>query len=284
MGSSSTVKPLERLETIAGRSMFVLEAGQGSPAVIFEAGIVDSSRAWHAVQGEVAKHTQTFSYDRAGCGQSQWAGRGRTCADVVDDLTLLTERFALTEPFIFVAHSFGGFVARTFAARHPDRLAGLVLVDSAQEDTVLLAPEIYRNMHLPPRHFDEPIWLTLSRHDKALHADPAFPNNLQNKEGIDFAACCEEIRKTPPLGDLPLTVISAGISNLHRSHGATGAVAEAEKAWEAMWDVCQEKLLGLSARSKRIIAEKSTHYVQRDEPEVVIGAILEQLEAARRER
>ncbi len=252
----------------------------GNPVVFFEAGLGDFSRAWHLVQPEIAKRVKTFSYDRAGRGQSEWAGNNRTCDAIVNDLVQLIEKLAIKSPLIFVAHSFGGFVARTLAERFSGLIAGIVLVDSAQEDTILLAPNIYRDMNLPPRRFDEPIWLTLSRHDRAMHLDPAFPNNLADTfaEGVSLTDCYEQVRASSSLNDTPLTVISAGMANLHRSHGATGAVAEAEVKWEKMWATCQTKLLELSARSRHLIATKSSHYIQRDQPELVIQAILDMIE------
>ena len=281
---TSQIIPTERFEEVSGRSIFVLEAGSGSPAVFFEAGLGDFSRAWHLVQPEIAKHTKTFSYDRAGRGQSTWAGSNRTCNEIVDDLELLFEKLEVKTPLIFVAHSFGGFIARIFADRFPESLAGIVLVDSAQEDTVLLAPDIYRDMDLPPRRFDEPIWLTLSRHDRAMHLDPAFPNNLADaSEGINLAECYKQVRASSHLNHIPLTVISAGRADLHRSYGATGAVAEAEVKWEKMWASCQTKLLELSPRSRHLIATESAHYVQRDQPELVIGAILDMVRRAEKD-
>ena len=274
--------PIERFEEISGRNMFVLEAGQGSPAVIFEAGVEDFSRAWHTVQAEIAKETRTFAYDRTGCGESDWTDSGRTCNDLALDFSALTERLGLTEPFILVAHSLGGLIARLFAARHPESLAGLVLVDSVQEDVPLLEPEIYRDMALPPRRFDEALWLTIARNYRALRLDPAFPANLQNREGIDFARSYEEVRATSGLGTLPLRVVSAGISDLHRSHGATGAVAETEAKLEQLWATCQTKLAELSSNAKHVVATDSRHYVQRDSPELVITAIRDLLELARR--
>jgi hypothetical protein len=44
------------------------KVGDSSPAVVFEAGIAATSLSWRLVQNEIAKSTQTLSYDRAGLG------------------------------------------------------------------------------------------------------------------------------------------------------------------------------------------------------------------------
>jgi hypothetical protein len=89
--------PLGRLIDIGGTSLHVYNIGEGSPPVVFEAGIAATSLSWQLVQPEIAKLTQTASYDRAGLG---WSGCGRSVAGP-DGL----RRNA--EPPILVAHSYG---------------------------------------------------------------------------------------------------------------------------------------------------------------------------------
>lgn len=269
----------EHFATLAGRLMFALEAGSGSPTVVFEAGMGDFSRAWHPVQPRIAEHTRTISYDRAGRGQSNFAGVNRTLEDCLVDLRALLEALDAPPPYVLVGHSFGGGIVRVFAHRYPDEVAGIVLVDSSQEDAFFRFRDIQSDGVLPPRSFDEPPWLTWARFYQSLHLDPSFPRNVfLNDEGIDLAACFDQVRAATSLGDKPLTVITGTKRDWERKNGAEGLVAEWEIASERAWIACQEKLLELSSRATWVRAEESGHYVQEDQPDLVIGAIEQMLE------
>lgn len=193
---------------VGGRRLHALTAGEGEPLVVFEAGLNDWSRAWSRVQGAVARSTRTLSYDRAGRGESEWISPPRTAADAAADLDRLMDAVASEVPVVLVAHSFGGFIARLLAKLR--KLAGLVLIDSAQEDTTAKIRPLYAALELPPRELGEPEWLTLARFDKAMHLDPAFPRNLPNSEGMDYEASRKQVVEAGPLGGIPLVVISAG--------------------------------------------------------------------------
>lgn len=201
--------PLERFVTVSGRSLFVLEAGSGRPTVIFESGLGDFSGTWHRIQAKIAESAHTISYDRAGRGQSHFAGESRTLNDCLDDLVAMLAAVEARPPYVFVAHSFGGFIARIFVQRYPDEVGGVVLVDSAQEDFIFDIQKILKSRTLPPRRFDEPNWFTWRRFDQAQHSDPQFPRNILNDEGIDLTTCYEQVREASSLGALPLTLVSS---------------------------------------------------------------------------
>jgi pimeloyl-ACP methyl ester carboxylesterase len=104
-------------------------ATEGSPPVAFEAGIAATSLSWQLVQPEIAKFTQTASYDRAGLG---WSGPGlppRTIWNVADEWRTLMDRADIPKPRVLVGHSYGALVAIAYAVRHPAEVAGMVLLD-----------------------------------------------------------------------------------------------------------------------------------------------------------
>lgn len=276
--------PLEHSVAVSGRSLFVLEAGSGRPTVIFESGLGDFSRTWHRIQAKIAESVRTLSYDRAGRGQSHFAGESRTLNDCLDDLVAMLAAVEARPPYVFVAHSFGGFIARVFAQRYPDEVGGIVLVDSAQEDFIFGIQKILESRTLPPRRFDEPDWFTWRRFDQAQYSDPQFPRNILNDEGIDLTMCYEQVREASSLGALPLTLVSSTKRDDDRkNNGAEGAVAEWEIAAEKAWNACQVKLLELSTDATHVLAHESGHYVQDDQPDLVIAAITQMLARVRRE-
>lgn len=275
--------PLERFVTVAGRTLFVLEAGSGQPTGIFESGLGDSSRAWHRIQAKVAESARTISYDRAGRGQSHFASEGRTLNDCLDDLLTMLAAVKARSPYVLVGHSFGGFIVRLFAHRYPDEVGGIVLVDSAQEDVIFEFQRILKSRVLPPRRFDEPELLTWRRFDQAQHSDPKFPTNILNDEGIDLTTCYKQVREASSLGDLPLTLVSSTKRDDDRKNGAEGAIADWEIAAEKAWNQCQVKLLELSTNATHVLAHESGHYVQDDQPDLVMAAVTQMVERVRSE-
>jgi pimeloyl-ACP methyl ester carboxylesterase len=118
-----------RLIDIGGVRLHLQVQGEGSPTVVFEAGIAATSTSWRLVQPEVAKITTTASYDRAWLGWSGPAQGRRDLRQVVGELDRLLDRAGAKSPIILVAHSYGAMVARAYHASHRSNVAGIVLVD-----------------------------------------------------------------------------------------------------------------------------------------------------------
>ena len=114
---------------IGHRRLHLYTQGDGSPAVVLEAGIAASSLSWSHVQPRVAAFARTYSYDRAGLAWSDACTGPVTAARCADDLHRLLSAAELQGPFVLAGHSYGAFVLHVYASRHPDKVAGLVLVD-----------------------------------------------------------------------------------------------------------------------------------------------------------
>jgi len=119
---------------VDGRKVRVRIEGSGSPAVVFESGFSDSLDPWAAVFPEVAKMTRAFAYDRAGLGQSEPSATPRAYVPIVYELHRVLEHEKVAPPYILVGHSYGGALARVFAAKFPKEVAGIVFVDPMTED------------------------------------------------------------------------------------------------------------------------------------------------------
>jgi pimeloyl-ACP methyl ester carboxylesterase len=105
------------------------EQGAGSPVVVLESGIAASSLTWGLVQPKVAEFACVCSYDRAGLSWSDSCAAARTLHQIVFELTSLLAHAGLSGPYVLVGHSFGGAVIRAFAHLHPSDVAGLIFVD-----------------------------------------------------------------------------------------------------------------------------------------------------------
>jgi pimeloyl-ACP methyl ester carboxylesterase len=135
--------PLGRLIRVNGRGFHVLERGSG-PSVVLESGIAGTSLSWTLVRDELAARARVLSYDRAGLGWSDPPREPRTLANAVDELHLLLEAVALPRPYVLVGHSYGGLIVRQFASAYPKEVAGLVLVDPVESKEWLPLSDLQR--------------------------------------------------------------------------------------------------------------------------------------------
>jgi pimeloyl-ACP methyl ester carboxylesterase len=108
--------------------------GTGRPAVIFESGFTGGLFLWGPLQSQIAKETQTLSYERAGLGRSDSGPDPRSAEQIARELHALLAAKSIAPPYILVGHSAGGLFVRVFAHLYPKEVAGLVLVDPATEE------------------------------------------------------------------------------------------------------------------------------------------------------
>jgi pimeloyl-ACP methyl ester carboxylesterase len=126
--------PPDRLVDIGGRCLHLVDAGQGTPAVVIIPALGENVLGWLPIVRALEGETHVCVYDRAGIGWSDPPPRRRrTPDDMARDLRLLLDAAGIAPPYIVVGHSLGGIVARRFAASWPDAVAGLVLIDSSHE-------------------------------------------------------------------------------------------------------------------------------------------------------
>ena len=117
----------------SGGELHLLEwSTEGVPMLLLH-GFGNGAHIWDDFAQIVAPHYRTLALDHRGHGQSDWDREGRYDIDsLVDDVEAVTAALGI-ERMVLVAHSLGGRVATVFAGRHPERIAGLVIVDIGPE-------------------------------------------------------------------------------------------------------------------------------------------------------
>jgi pimeloyl-ACP methyl ester carboxylesterase len=255
----------ERVE-VGGRQLAFSTAGSGQPTVVLEAGLGQDRSTWHWIVDAVAQFTRVVAYDRAGRGESDPAPVPRTLREVVADLRRLLTVAGIGGPYIVVGRSYGGLAVRLFAHQYPQDVVGMVLVDASHPDAwARLAAA------LPAPTADESDALKRDRRYLTEHLhDPQA-----NPEGLHMAQSEAQVRATGLLGDLRLVVLSA--SEIPSPPGHT---ADLVVRFEAVAHELQRELATLSTRSTHIVAH-SGHFIQWEQPGLVIDAIRELTEAAR---
>jgi pimeloyl-ACP methyl ester carboxylesterase len=177
---------------VDGRWMHAVCTGYGSPTVVLEAGADGSSWSWSDVLPSVARFARVCAYDRFGDGASDPAPPGQTAQAQVDQLRKLLSGLDVKPPYVLAGHSWGGLLARLFAAEHPRDIAGLVLVDTVSTD------EFARDRAAAGRRgaIDYLLW-------------EGVPDALANSsEHIVVGPSLDEARKAGTLGDTRLVVLS----------------------------------------------------------------------------
>ena len=248
-----------KLIDVGGHRLYLNCLGEGSPTVIMDASMGSSSLAWARIQPEIAKFTRVCAYDRANTGYSDPVPPPRDIGRIIEDLHNLLNIAQVPKPYILVGHSFGGMNMRMYASKYPADVAGMVLIDSALEDLFIRWDA-----------FVDPEAMRRKRERE----------NAPNPEHINWEVTCAEVRATNWHTNIPLIVLSQG-----RPEDWSQIAPEDRETVRRMGEVrreLQEELARRSTNSRHIIAERSGHFIQDDQPDLVIDAIHQVTEAVRR--
>jgi pimeloyl-ACP methyl ester carboxylesterase len=120
---------------IGNRRLAVQVRGQG-PVVVLEVGVGAGGIGfyWSGVDARLAEFCRVVVYDRAGLGGSDAAQPRPTARDRAQDLAALLDALEIHGPVILAGWSFGGLIIENFAARFPERVDGLLLIDPTPPD------------------------------------------------------------------------------------------------------------------------------------------------------
>ncbi|HEX8345908.1 MAG TPA: alpha/beta hydrolase [Actinoplanes sp.] len=115
---------------VGGHSLLLHCTGTGSPTVVLQpgGGAMSSDMGWIAPR--VAADTRVCVYDRPGRGGSEAVRTPEDASQIASDLHTLLLRANVPGPYVLAGHSFGGLYVLTYAARYPDEVAGMVIVDT----------------------------------------------------------------------------------------------------------------------------------------------------------
>lgn len=294
-----------------GRRLNLYCVGQGSPTVVFDAGLGGNTASWDLVQPVVAQHTRACAYDRAGLGFSDPATRPGTSADAVDDLHRLLRAAGIKPPYILVGHSYGGLNVRLYAYDYPAEVVGMVLVDPSHEDDgprerqaggraaqvkweqsraksledkrqcvaaaeshrLVRGSALYKQcMPEPVTHWSAAMNTVMLRHSALASNQRAV---LSEIESFDTASA-DELRAAPhSLGDMPLVVLTRAPSPPHGDE-----TQEQRDALNTLWQTLHDEIAAQSSRGINRTVPASGHFIQWDQPQAVSDAILEVLKQA----
>lgn len=121
--------------------------GEGPPVVFVHGAIVDHSQ-WDPQVEALSDEYTTITYDMRGHGRTGGSARGTYSMDLfADDLDALLDALGV-DAAVVCGLSMGGCIAQVYAARRPDRVAGLVLADTFSPETLSLGERLQRSVLL----------------------------------------------------------------------------------------------------------------------------------------
>ena len=113
-----------------GVQLAVEDSGGGGPTVLFSHGLLYSLRMWDAQIAALRPRFRCIAYDHRGQGESEAPLTGLDMDTLTEDVAALIDTLGIG-PVHFVGMSMGGFVGMRLAARRPELVRALVLIDTS---------------------------------------------------------------------------------------------------------------------------------------------------------
>ena len=291
--------PLGQLVDIGGYRLHMHVEGEGTPTVVLDSGAGGIGLTWELIRPAIARVTRTVVYDRAGLGWSEPGPHPRDARTMARELHTMLTNAKIAGPYILVGHSLGGPVARQFAAKYPEEVAGLVMVDSAHEQQMKRFPAamvkmvnsmkgMFVVMRLLSRSGAFALNPKMIPLDDKGKLDPrtaeltraviaASNSHLDVMIAESESVYAGQTQPVKTLGDLPLTVISHGELDANAVPASLGQTVRDD--YERAWQDLQTEIASLSTRVRHIVAKRSGHNIHYEEPEIIVQSVLEMIEA-----
>jgi pimeloyl-ACP methyl ester carboxylesterase len=279
------------LVNVDGYKMHIYCVGEGSPTIVLDHEGDGSSMDWALIQPKLAEHTRVCAYDRAGFGWSEPNPAPRTMEQQVHELHGLLAEANEKGPYIYVGHSYGARVARVFAEKYPQEVAGMVLMDAGMMSDdprypaeLRLQTEKENSMvrtanRLAPFGIVRLAWplMGLPLYDlsgEARLASTSFDVSTQHFQSMiaqsaSMPTVLREEHEVTSLGDIPLLVLVS---------------TEPDDAVRKVWNQANIEMAGLSTNGSYHIVEGATHMslvYRKADAQVCTDGILEVLDAVR---
>ena len=228
---------------VGGHKLYLSSVGSNQPAVILESGFGEGGTmsGWEAVRNKVKDFAQICLYDRAGLNKSEEGPGPRSTIRIANELHTLLNAAEIKPPYILVGHSMGGLHIQTYAMLYPEDISAMVFVDPSPKELVdTLSPEVHDNL-------------------VAAGASQA----VLDEAGPGLNASIPTFKTLPNLPDVPVVVITSSF---------TGEGDVDKSQWEEL-KTYHQNLADQVSDGIHIVATKAGHYIQIDEPDLVIDAI-----------
>jgi pimeloyl-ACP methyl ester carboxylesterase len=276
------------------------------------------------IQPVIVRHTRACTYDRAGSGFSLPGPMPRTSEEIARELHTALHTANIPGPYLLVGHSFGGYNIRAFADLYMPEVYGAVLVDIESGDIESAKDQATDEREMKEAAVELAQCRDAVAHRQPLppipaSEDPPLPNmpcshqffrilpmkewspdlnatvlHIANTRAALYDAVIAEMQVMPAdakwlvrhrrsFGGRPIRILTAQ-NHFDDNDKTPPALHSKHLAYEHDWARTQRRLLSLSTDSKQVLVPDSDHYIQFDQPRVVIDAILGELQGRVRGR
>ncbi|MCD0470763.1 alpha/beta fold hydrolase [Flavobacterium sp. JAS] len=218
--------------------------------VVFESGHGNDHTSWYSTgkSSEILSISEFLDsdvllYDRAGYGKSESNTEPRNISKLTSELEKVIDKFANNRKVLLVGHSLGGLIIRDFAIKNPKKVASLVFVDASHEKY---------------NHFSQSQIDSFYNTYKADYGE----NSGIALESLQLIEDFKYMEGFPNLPDVPVIAITS-----------VKIDAEHDSADRQLWYDSKESLKTEVKDFTHIKTIKSGHFIQLDEPKLVLDNI-----------
>jgi len=274
--------------------------GKDKTVLVIETGIGGSFYDWYPIVEDLKENFTIVLYHRCGYGKSQTPKTSRTTRNIAEELNYLLDKIGIKDKFILIGHSFGGLCVQHYAKMYPNKLKGIILIDS----TSFNFKELYM--------LDIPVMNSLIAIDKMAESNidsskkskeelkqqnrniiSAYENRISDEdmksveefftsstlhktiaeEFENWHIDSKEIKSIPGFPNIPLIVIARDNKVAEKEWMEYNIPEKEAILYENEWRKLQIELSKLSDEGRLIIAENSSHGIYLDRPDILIQCL-----------
>ncbi|WP_066507644.1 alpha/beta fold hydrolase [Abyssisolibacter fermentans] len=274
--------------------------GKGEQILVIESGIGGAFYDWYALINDIKEYFTIILYNRAGYGNSKVLNQSRTTKNIAKELNWLLDNIGIKDKFILMGHSFGGLCVQQYVKMYPNKIKGVVLVDSTSYNF----KQLY-NLNIPVMNslisIDKMVEGNINSSKKSKkelknqckNIISGYKKILSENEIVD----CEEFLSNPLLyktmadefenwekssksikemgefPDIPLKIIARDNKVAEKYWINLNIPIEEAILYENKWRELQVELSKLCSKGELIIAENSDHEVYLDRPDSLVHCL-----------
>lgn len=274
--------------------------GTGKKILLLEIGIGSSIYNWFPFVKNIMKDFTIIMYHRAGYGSSRISINPRTTKNISYELNKFIESLGIKDKLTIMGHSFGGLCALHYVMLFPDKVNGLILLDSTSPNfnslynldipvmnsLISLDQMVQSNLHnsnkskeelrnLYNQSIDDCQGILTKSEVIRFEEFITNPNMFKTvaEEFQNWESSSESIKKLGEFPNIPLTVIARDIEASVNAFVQYNIPKEEAVKYEKVWRELQIGLSQFSTKGKLIIADRSDHGIHLDRPDIVIQGL-----------
>lgn len=275
--------------------------GTGKSTLIIEVGIGGDLYNWISFINQIQKDFRVVIYHRAGYGKSTVSQKTRTTKNIATELNELVERLGITDKFVLMGHSFGGLCAQQYAKLYPEKIKGIILIDSTSfnfsklyklnipvmNSLISIEKMVENNLNTSKNSKES---LEIKFKDLIMEYEMILPSSESKqfkdfilspllfettaKEFENWESSSRNIIELGKFPDIPLTVIARDKNASIRAFIKHGIPSEEAILYEDVWRKLQIELSQMSSYGEMVIAENSDHDIQIDRPDIILQCLM----------